>query len=374
MRIKWKKMNKKMNLFSTEALLGLYSIPTIGPARMRNLIAVFGSPEAVLDASARQLMGVEGVEKKTAMKIKEGPDDDFVKTQIKKLQEYDVTLLSYWDENYPELLKKIYDPPAFLFFKGNLEAFNKPTIGIVGARTPSNYGKIITERFAEELCLQGLAVTSGFARGIDTIAHRSVLKNNGITIAVLGNGLDWIYPAENKSFINQMYENGAVISEYAMGAKPDAVNFPKRNRIISGLSLGVLLTEAGAKSGALITALYALEQNREVFAAPGNITSGGSLGTNKLIKDGAKLVMSINDILEELNIEIDKIKKIPKKVPKLLEPAKTIYELLNETPQHIDKISYEAKVSPADTLAALLTLELMGAIKQLSGKMFVKVF
>jgi len=362
-----------MNLFSHEALLGLYSIPSIGPARMRSLIAAFGSPEAVLDASASQLMGVEGVEKKTAMKINGGPNDKFIKTQLLKLQEYDVTLLSYWDESYPELLKKIYDPPAFLFFKGNLKAFNMPAIGIVGARTPSEYGKRITERFAEELCQQGLSVISGFARGIDTISHRAVLKNGGITIAVLGNGLDWIYPAENRSFINQMYENGAIISEYAMGAKPDAVNFPKRNRIISGLSLGVLLTEAGAKSGALITALYALEQNREVFAVPGNITSGKSLGTNKLIKDGAKLVMSVNDILEELNIKIGKIKKTPKKIPKLEEPVKTIYTLLSETPMQIDKISYEAKVSPADTLTALLTLELLGIVKQLAGKMFIRI-
>ncbi len=362
-----------MSLFSSEALLGLYSIPSIGPAKMRNLIAAFGSPENVLDASARQLMSVEGVEKKTAEKIKEGPNDQFVKSQIEKIHEYDVTLLSYWDEKYPELLKKIYDPPAFLFFKGNMKAFENAAVAIVGARMPSAYGKIITERFADELSRQGLTVISGFARGVDTIAHKTVLKNGGITIAVLGNGLDWIYPAENKSFINEMYENGAIISEYAMGAKPDAVNFPKRNRIISGLSLGVLLTEAGAKSGALITALYALEQNREVFAVPGNITSGKSLGTNRLIKEGAKLALSVNDIFEELNIKAGDINKEPKKIPKLNEPAKTIYELLSDTPMHIDKISIEAQTSPADTLTALLTLELMGIIKQLAGKMFIKV-
>ncbi len=362
-----------MSLFSSEALLGLYSIPSIGPAKMRNLIAAFGSPEAVLEASARSLMAVEGIEKKTAEKIKKGPNESFVKSQLAKLREYDVTLLSYWDEKYPELLKKIYDPPVFLFFKGNMNAFDKQAVAIVGARTPSAYGKIISERFADELSMQGLAVISGFARGVDSIAHKTVLKNNGVTIAVLGNGLDWIYPAENKSFINQMYEKGAIISEYAMGTKPEAGNFPKRNRIISGLSLGVLITEAGTKSGALITALYALEQNREVFAVPGNITSGKSLGTNRLIKEGAKLAMSVNDIFEELNIKVGDVKKEPKKIPKLSEPAKTIYELLSETPTHIDKISIDAQTSPADTLTALLTLELMGLIKQLAGKMFIKI-
>ncbi len=362
-----------MRLFSSEALLGLYSIPSIGPAKMRNLIAAFGSPEAVLEASARQLMSVEGIEKKTAEKIKKGPNERFVKEQLEKIREYDVSLLSYWDEKYPEILKKIYDPPAFLFFKGNPEVFNNDAVAIVGARVPSEYGKIITERFAEEICRQNLTVVSGFARGVDTIAHKTVLKNNGVTVAVLGNGLDWIYPAENKSFINQMYDKGAIVSEYAMGAKPDAGNFPKRNRIISGLSLGVLLTEAGAKSGALITALYALEQNREVFAVPGNITSGKSLGTNRLIKEGAKPVMSVNDIFEELNIHVGDLKKEPKKIPKLTEPAKTIYNLLSDTPMHIDKISIEAQASPADTLTALLTLELMGIIKQLAGKMFIKI-
>jgi len=191
-----------MSLFSSEALLGLYSIPSIGPAKMRNLIAAFGSPENVLDASARQLMSVEGIEKKTAEKIKEGPNEQFIKLQIEKLHEFDVTLLSYWDEKYPELLKKIYDPPAFLFFKGNMKAFENAAVAIVGARTPSAYGKIITERFADELSRQGLTIVSGFARGVDTIAHKTVLKNGGVTIAVLGNGLDWIYPAENKSFIN----------------------------------------------------------------------------------------------------------------------------------------------------------------------------
>jgi DNA processing protein len=360
-----------MGLFSIEALLGLYSIPSIGPAKMRKLIAAFGSPEAVLDASSSQLVMVEGIEKKTAMKINKGPDDQFVKEQIEKLREHDVTLFSYWDENYPELLKRIYDPPAFLFFKGNMDAFEKAAVGIVGARIPSSYGKVITERFAEDLCRQGITIVSGFARGVDTIAHKTVLKNDGVTIAVLGNGLDWIYPSENKTFIDQMYKKGAIISEYAMGAKPDAANFPKRNRIISGLSLGVVLTEAGAKSGALITALYALEQNREVFAVPGNITSGKSVGTNRLIKEGAKLTIGVNDILEELNINIGEIKKESKKIPKLSGLDKIIYELLSETPMHIDNITYRVGASPADALTALLTLELMGVVRQLAGKMFV---
>jgi DNA processing protein len=363
-----------MSIFSIEALLALFSIPTIGPAKMRKLISFFGSPEAVLDASVRELIMVEGIEKKTAEKIKNGVDDKFIKTQVEKIREHDAALISFWDEKYPEILKRIYDPPAFLFFKGNINVFESPALGIVGARTPSSYGKIITERFAEDLCRHGVTIVSGFARGVDTIAHKTVLKNGGKTIAVLGNGLDWIYPAENRSFINQIYEKGAIISEYAMGTKPDAVNFPKRNRIISGLSEGILVTEAGANSGSLITALYAVEQNREVFAIPGNITSGKSLGTNRIIKEGAKLTLSVNDILEELNFNLGEIKKTTsKKIPKLEGLSKNIYELLSGAPMHIDNIINKTNASPADTLTALLTLELMGIIKQLAGKMFVRI-
>ncbi len=362
--------------FSLEALLGLYSIPTIGPSRMRKLISIFNSPEAVLNASARQLKDIEGIDHKTITRIKEGPDDEFVKSQLLFIKEHEVKILTYWDKEYPVRLKKIYDPPAFLFYKGNAKLLTESSIGIVGTRVPSSYGKLITERFTAELVENHFIIISGFARGIDTIAHTTAIRNNGKTIAVLGNGIDQIYPAENKQLFHQMIEQGLIITEYPMGTNPDSGNFPKRNRIISGISVGVLVPEAGARSGALITALYAVDQDREVFCIPGPITSGKSAGVNKLIKNGAKLVMGVDDIFSELNQQLNL--NFEKKVPNAEElnlsgNYKLIYEILNHEPIHVDQLALKANLSPAETLSALLTLELMGVIRQMAGKMFIKL-
>ncbi|MEJ2054464.1 MAG: DNA-processing protein DprA [Calditrichaceae bacterium] len=362
--------------FSLEALLGLYSIPTIGPSRMRKLISILRSPEAVFDASIRQLRDIEGIDNKTAVRIKKGPNEDFIRNQLKLMKEIDAGILTYWDEDYPSRLKKIYDPPAFLFYKGRTEALTKPSIGIVGTRVPSSYGRLVTERFTGELVDNNFTIISGFARGVDTIAHITSVKQKGITIAVLGNGIDVIYPAENKKLFNQIIENGIIITEYPMGTKPDAGNFPKRNRIISGISVGILIPEAGARSGALITALYAVDQDREVFAVPGPITSGKSAGVNKLIKEGAKLVQGVDDILCELNRQLDlkfHKKSIQTEEPDLNGNNKVIYDLLNDEPVHVDQLAIQADISPAETLSALLTLELMGLIRQMAGKMFVKL-
>ena len=366
-------MSKK---FSLEALLGLNSIPTIGPSRMRKLISIFKTPEAVLDASARQLKDIEGIDSKTASRIKEGPNNEFIKSQIALMNEFDVEILTYWDADFPARLKKIYDPPAFLFYKGNTKALVQPAIGIVGTRVPSSYGKLVTERFTSELVQHNFAIISGFARGIDSIAHTTTLKNNGTTIAVLGNGIDQIYPAENKKLFNQMVEHGLILTEYPMGTNPDGGNFPKRNRIISGISVGVLIPEAGARSGALITALYAVDQDREVFAIPGPITSGKSAGVNKLINNGAKLVQGVDDILSELdqllNLNFEKKTNAAKEV-NLTGNYKVIYDLLNDEAIHVDQLAIKASLSPAETLSALLTLELMGLIRQMAGKMFIKL-
>jgi DNA processing protein len=365
-----------MSEFSIEALLGLSSIPRIGPSRMRKLISILKSPEAVINASQRQLMDIEGIDQKMAARIKEGPDDSFVETQITEMKKHDVDIISYWDEEYPARLKRIYDPPAFLFYKGDLNALDGNAIGIVGTRNPSSYGKLITERFSRELVEQNFTIISGFARGIDTIAHTSALKSNGTTIAVLGNGLDTVYPAENKKIMEQFLKQGVILTEYPMGTLPDGGNFPKRNRIISGLSVGILVTEAGSKSGALITALYAVDQNREVFAVPGPITSGRSSGTNKLIKEGAKLVQSVDDILSELDKQLNlsfsqTVKQV--ELPELTGNLKTIFETLGDEPIHVDQLAFKADLSPAETLSGLLTLELMGLIRQMAGKMFIRL-
>lgn len=364
-----------MNAFSLEALLGLYSIPTIGPVRMRHLISVLGSPEKVLLAGIRELSAVEGIDRKTAERIKAGPDTAFVQQQLEEMEAHGVGVLTYWDDAFPDRLKRIYDPPAFLFYKGQTETLNDKMFAVVGTRLPSSYGKMITEQLTAELVSNGFTIISGFARGVDTQAHKAALKNSGATVAVLGNGLDTIYPSENKKLFEQIIEHGLFLTEYPMGTKPDAGNFPKRNRIISGMSSGVLITEAGQKSGALLTAGYALEQNREVFAVPGGVFSGKSAGSNTLIKNGAKLVQNIDDILEELEGQFPSVASHKKESPalsKLDGIYKKVFENLDSDPLHVDQIALRAELSPSEVLSALLTLELGGYIRQMAGKMFIR--
>ena len=363
-----------MSRFSLEALLELSSIPLVGPTRLRKLISVLGSPEAVMEAGYRQLIGIEGIDRKTAERIKAGPDKEFVRMQLQKIKEYGVQVLSYWDDDYPDSLKRIYDPPAFLFFKGKLEALETPSIAVVGTRQPSNYGKLITEKFVRVLAQNHFGIISGFARGVDSIAHRTALQNNAFTIAVLGNGLDVLYPPENKQLFEQMTEHGLILTEYPMGTRPDAMNFPKRNRIISGISVGVLVTEAGAKSGALLTAMYANDQNREVFAVPASVLTPKSAGCHKLIKEGALLVEHPEEIIDVLapQIQLQRERAI-RPEPKLEGAAKKIYDVLSGDPLHVDQIAIKTGLSPGETLSSLLTLELMGLIRQMAGKMFVRL-
>jgi DNA processing protein len=363
-----------MSQFSHEALLLLYSIPNIGPVKMRSLISFFGSPEAVLSASARQLLAAPGFEKKSVENILTNRNETFVKEQMILLEKHSVQLLSYWDAEYPERLKSIYDPPVFLFVKGELNILKEPMIDIVGARKPSGYGKMVTETMSAQLVKNGYGIVSGFARGVDTAAHKTALKNNGKTIGVLGNGLDINYPAENKQLRDTLFKSGLFISEYPMGEKPEAGNFPKRNRIISGLSSGVLVTEAGEKSGALLTAFYALDQNRDVFAIPGTIVSENSVGTNRLIKEGAKLVQNVEDILVEVDSAYEQNTPPDRtKLPNLPQDELAIYQAISSEAKHVDQIAYQCKLSVSETLTLLLTLELKGLVRQMAGKMYIRL-
>ncbi|MBI4811165.1 MAG: DNA-protecting protein DprA [Ignavibacteriales bacterium] len=291
----------------------------------------------------------------------------------------EVKVLTFWDNQYPELLKRIYDPPSYLFVDGDVIDTDKYSIAIVGTRTPSEYGTMMTEKLTQEFTKLGLTIVSGLARGIDTIAHSTVLKSNGRTLAVIGSGLDVIYPPENKSMSRKISSHGAVITEYAMETKPDAVNFPRRNRIISGVSLGTLVIETDVDGGAMITANTALDQNREVFALPGSVSSKRSRGCHALIKEGrAKLVESVDDILAELSFKLKPIlKKSPrtesKPPPDVTIFEKSILDALSDTPSHIDVITELTKLSISDVLVNLLSLEFKGLIKQLPGKMFVKL-
>jgi len=357
--------------------LALFTVPKVGPVRYIFLVKHFGSPEKVLSASKKELAELPDIGPIIASNIKNKISWDKVEEQRRLIQKNQVQIVTFRDENYPENLLSIYDPPPFLFVKGEIKKVDRNAVAIVGCRLASPYGKRITDRIGRELSKRGITLVSGLARGIDSIGHLSALKENGRTLAVFGSGLDIIYPRENRKLTEQIKSSGAILSEFFMGTKPEAPNFPRRNRLISGLSLGVVIVEAGTKSGALLTAHCALEQNREVFAIPGNLGSKNSEGTNKLIKQGAKLVTSVEDILEELRITTKEGKSsssvlTEEDLSHLSEMEKNILKLLSDEPFHIDKIATQASVNVPQALSALLSLELKGLVKQLSGKMFVQ--
>lgn len=355
--------------------LGLSFVPGVGDIGYKNLISRFHDPKAVFEASTDSLERVEGIGEKAARSIKNFSDWGRVETEIQNLSRFGFKLLSMSDEDYPKSLSKIYYPPSMLYVHGEICARDELALAIVGTRAADRYGRVVTERLASQLASMGITIVSGLARGIDSVAHSAALRSGGRTIAVLGSGLDVIYPPENKDLYNQISENGAVISELPLGSDPDAVNFPKRNRIISGLSMGVLVIQASEKSGSLITASFALEQNREVFAVPGNIGSKLSRGTNELIKKGAKLVASVEDILGEVEAfrrlePSESTGKYGQIIERLEEDEKRVYGTLGNAPIHIDDIITGSGFESRRVLSILLSLELEGLITQLPGKMF----
>jgi DNA processing protein len=357
-------------------ILTLAHVPGIGHARVRTLISKFGSAENVLRASMTHLTATDGIDKKTSEKIKEHASqlDEVVREQISLIERYQVRCLTFWDNDFPTCLKNIYDPPAFIFVRGSVIEQDQFSVAVVGTREPTPYGRMMADTLCRELAIRGITIISGLARGIDTIAHESALRSGGRTIAVLGCGVDRIYPSSNFRLASEIIHHGAVVSDYPMKTPPDAVNFPGRNRIISGLSLGTLVVEAGERSGALITAGFALDQNRELFAVPGQANVPQSVGTNRLIKQGAQLVDSVDDILSALDAKLPALTTTGKTNPPAEIPisAKIIYDCLSPEPAHIDEIARKANLSVSDALTKLLNLELLGAAKQLAGKHFVK--
>lgn len=359
-----------------EDLLWLSAVPGIGPSKMRSLIGRFRSVKEIFEASRDALTEVAGIDRKIADNIKSFDGKQFAKEQLKQLDKTGARLITFWDDEYPPQLKQIYDPPAFLFVKGSFIPEDKYSIGIVGTRLPSNYGKLVAEKLCSELARSGLTVVSGLAYGIDTLAHRHALQSGSRTLAVLGSGVDVIYPNENMRLAEKITENGALVSEFPLGTGPDRTNFPRRNRIICGLSLGIVVVEAGKKSGALITAEMALEQNREVFAVPGNIDSVKSLGTNDLIKQGAKMVTSAEDILEELEPQLAPFmrKESPGVAAQpLSEDERALWEFLSNEPKHVDEIASNLGQSTSKVLSVLLSLELKNLVRQHPGKLFVRL-
>jgi DNA processing protein len=355
------------------ALLELTGIKGLGPGRIRTLISTFGSAGAVRKAGVQRLLSVPGVDREIARRMKETPVGEFADRQIHLMEKFDVGMMPFWDSRYPGSLKKIYDPPVLLFYRGKKEILGEKCFAVVGTRTPSTYGRNATEKLTRALVLQGFHIASGLASGVDTVAHQTALKNGGKTVAVLGSGLDWIYPAANRRLAKEIPVSGLLLSEYPMGTHPDPANFPRRNRIVSGLSVGVLVTEAGTGSGALITAYQALDQNREVFAVPGSIFSELSSGVHKLIQEGAKLVGSIGDILSEIDSGFDASAARRDPPAALAGLEQEIYELLSEDPMHIDAIVHKGNHTAAESLATLLALEIKGCVRQLAGKMFIRI-
>lgn len=355
----------------------LSSINGLGPRKCMQLMKLFGEPKNIWEISSDELKNMKIVPKAIInqlidLKIKAGVEDI-----LEKMYKSNIQAITINEEEYPNYLKNIHDPPIVLYVKGRLLKEDK-AVAVVGSRKASSYGLKMAETISYELSKCGITVVSGMAKGIDSSAHLGALRAAGRTIAVLGCGLDKIYPVENKELMSKIYETGAVISEYIPGTPPMPQNFPARNRIISGISKGVVVIEANEKSGSLITADFALEQGREVFAVPGNVNSFTSKGTNKLIRDGAKIVTCIEDVLEEINIfrsaeyNVFEQKELEKGrfLTGLNSEERKLAESLFSEPLHVDKIATDTGISIQNVNAILVMLELQGIIEQLPGKIF----
>ena len=354
--------------------IALSMLPEIGPVGAGKLLSVFGKPEEIFDAGLQDLLAVEGIGISRAKNITEFSLWDAVEKRIRTLEREGIHAVHIGDSAYPEMLKEIFDPPVVLYVKGDMQPQDRYAIAIVGSRKLTHYGASVAENISEDLASMGFTIVSGMARGVDSLAHRNAMKAGGRTIAVLGSGVDVPYPPENGMLMNRIADAGYVLSEFPPGSLPDKENFPKRNRLISGLSLGVLVIEATSNSGALITARCALEQGREVFAVPGNITSANSDGTNELIRKGASLTRKAEDIVGELAPVLKGFIRSRDKVKiEITDEEGRLCNLLSGEPKQVDVISRESGLPASKVLAVLLGLELKGAVKQITGKRFYLV-
>jgi DNA processing protein len=361
----------------------------LGPTRIKKLIEHFGTAERVFQASLTELeaMGMRAV---SAQSIATGKSLELAQQECGKAVEARARIISLSDPEYPARLKEIYDPPVVLFVKGSVEVLAQPGIAVVGTRHPTPYGSGMAERLSTDLASRGLVIISGLARGVDTASHRGAVAAKGRTVAVLGTGIDVMYPKENSRLAEQIVAlGGALITEFPVGTSPTPQNFPIRNRIISGMSAGVLVVEAAEYSGTRITSRCALEQNRDVYAVPGNVTNKNSWGPNTLIKQGAKLVATWEDVWEELPTDVQEVlNSMPNESPgpetaslfpdQATSPhEKKILKLLKaDESTHIDQLVelLENEMSSSEIFAALFELELNGKLRQLPGKNFVKSF
>jgi DNA processing protein len=359
-------MNKK----DLKYWVGFSFVPGIGRVRLNQLENHFGNLESAWKAPAGELrqarLDDSVIRSITTWRPKIALDDE-----MEKLKRYGVQILTWHDNDYPARLKEIYDYPPLLYIKGSLTAADEWCLAVVGTRRATAYGRQVTEEIVADLARNNITIISGLARGIDSVSHQAALDAGGRTIAVLACGLDIIYPAENLNLARRIIENGALISEYPLGTKPKPDHFPRRNRILSGMSLGVLVTEAGEGSGALITADLALEQNRDVLAVPGSILSPSSYGVNNLIQEGAKLVQNCQDILEELNLRAVAQQLEFKEIIPESETESALLKRLSSEPAHIDNICAGSGLPVATVSSTLAMMELKGLIRSVGNMSYV---
>ncbi len=362
-----------------EYLIVLNSLPDIGFIRFRNLMERFGSLKGIFKASRAQLEAVDKIGPKTAEGILNCDKERTLKRELKLIDKYGAEAISYLDKDYPGNLKEIYDPPIILYVKGDIVPEDKYAVAIVGSRNASRYGITTAERLGYELAVRGFTVASGLARGIDASGHKGALQAKGRTIAVLGSGLAEIYPPEHLELAEEIARSGAVISEFPMETPPYKDNFPRRNRIISGLSLGVVVVEAAKNSGALITADFALEQGRELFAVPGQARVTTSFGTNTLIRQGARLAESADDVIEELSGVVRGHLRAGGKEEGGTAPAAKlngsegkVFNVIAEEPKSVDEIIDGASLAASEALSCLTRLELKGLVERLPGKLYAR--
>ena len=362
-----------------ESLVALNMIEHVGPVRVRQLLEHFGDSPAILRASKPQLLQVRGIGEETAEAIANWEKSVDLSSELKRIQEYGCHILTQTDDDYPELLRQIYDPPIVLYVKGRLTSRDKNAVAMVGSRLTTHYGLETARKLAYQLAYVGVTVVSGGARGIDTAAHQGALSAKGRTVAVLGNGINIVFPSENVELFERIAGHGAVLTQFPFNRKADKQSFPIRNRIVAGMSLGTVVVEANLSSGALITANFAVEYGRQVFAVPGRIDSPQSKGCHDLIKKGAKLCEGAEDVLSEFEYLFPASNRPPSPAESGTLPALTlseneqkVYEVLSHEEVAMDDVIRRSGLPASAASVTLLSLEMKRLIKQLPGKLFVR--
>jgi len=361
------------NLDRIKAWINLLSAPEIGHATAIRLVKVLGEPIDFINYPTR-LTEIEFISEQAKEYLTNNSEPENWQIVVSLIEKYNIKFISILDDKYPEPLKNIFDPPPFLFYRGEIKKDDfRRALGVVGTRKASNYGKLMTKKIVQELAKSGFTIVSGLAYGIDTISHLAALDSGSRTYAVMGTGVDQIYPPRNRELAERILENGVLMSEYIPGSKAEKWNFPTRNRIISGLAIGSLIIEGNKKSGALLTAKFAMDQNRDVFALPGDINRTQAEGPNYLIKLGAKIVTKASDILEEYELVIDSQSK---PFPKLNEKEEMVYQILvNNKPEiHFDKLIVLTGFTVGEISTILLSLELKNMVKKVPGNKVVPLY